>query len=94
LTGKWVLREAFRDRLPEVILSRPKMSFPVPFEAELAAASDRHRDWIETTPTLDALVDRQALAGFWQETEQPGQFFRRWPLINLLRWADRWNITA
>lgn len=30
LTTKWVLREAMKDRLPEEILSRKKMGFPVP----------------------------------------------------------------
>ena len=30
LTTKWVLRQAMKDRLPEEILSRKKMGFPVP----------------------------------------------------------------
>ena len=34
-TTKWVLREAMRGRLPEAILSRPKMGFPVPIGAWL-----------------------------------------------------------
>ncbi len=30
MTTKWVLRQAMKDRLPEEILSRKKMGFPVP----------------------------------------------------------------
>jgi len=33
LTTKWILREAVRSLLPERILTRPKMGFPVPFPA-------------------------------------------------------------
>jgi asparagine synthase (glutamine-hydrolysing) len=31
LKTKWILREAIREVLPDAILSRPKMGFPVPF---------------------------------------------------------------
>lgn len=94
LEGKWVLREAFRPRLPAVIVDRPKMSFPVPFENELAASSAEDREWIAATGSLDGLVDRAAVLAFWDETEVPGRYFRRWPVINLLRWADKWKIES
>ncbi|MHB8418020.1 MAG: asparagine synthase (glutamine-hydrolyzing) [Myxococcales bacterium] len=45
-TGKWILRRALAGRLPEVVLTRPKRGFPVPFSPWLrgplhALARDR-----------------------------------------------------
>ncbi|MBI2683440.1 MAG: asparagine synthase (glutamine-hydrolyzing) [Acidobacteriales bacterium] len=37
LTGKWILKEAVRDLLPESIIHRTKLGFPTPFEGWLAA---------------------------------------------------------
>ncbi len=92
--GKRVLRSAFAERLPSSIVHRPKMSFPVPFQNELALRSMDDRAWISENRALDGLVDRAAVLAFWDRTEIPGQYFRRWPLINLLRWADKWKVTA
>lgn len=91
--GKRVLRGAFAERLPEVIVNRPKMSFPVPFQNELALRSERDRQWIAENDGLGAVVDRSAVLAFWDSTEMPGQYFRRWPLINLLKWADVWKVS-
>ncbi|MFP4542429.1 MAG: asparagine synthase-related protein, partial [Opitutales bacterium] len=94
LSGKWVLREAFRSRLPAVVVDRPKLSFPVPFESVLAARSADDRAWALESPELDGLLDRAALASLWEDTEDPGQIFRRWPVVNLLKWAQKWKIQA
>lgn len=93
LSGKWVLREAFRSRLPEAIVERPKMSFPVPFENELASTSAAQRELFLDGGGSKGILDHATLAAFWDETETPGQYFRRWPVVNLLRWADKWNVS-
>jgi len=52
LTTKWILREAVRPLLPERILTRAKMGFPVPFGLWLrGAGADLARD---------VLLDRRA----------------------------------
>ena len=40
-TGKWVLRNVMRGVLPEAILTRPKMGFPVPLKAWFADSFNR-----------------------------------------------------
>lgn len=92
LTGKWLLREAFRTQLPEIIVNRPKLSFPVPFQTELAAQSEDQRAWIEDSTSFEGVVDRSAVLQFWTETENPGDLYRRWPVINLLRWIEKWEV--
>jgi asparagine synthase (glutamine-hydrolysing) len=52
LTTKRVLREATRGLLPESILNRPKMGFPVPFEAWT------HGPW--NAVARDVLLDRRS----------------------------------
>jgi asparagine synthase (glutamine-hydrolysing) len=52
LTTKRVLREAMKGLLPESILSRPKMGFPVPFAAWVAGA------WNKVA--RDVLLDRRS----------------------------------
>jgi asparagine synthase (glutamine-hydrolysing) len=52
-TTKRILREAAHDLLPESILSRPKMGFPVPF------ATWTRRGWQDML--RDVLLDRQTL---------------------------------
>lgn len=90
--GKWVLREAARDRLPAAIVSRPKQSFPVPFEEILARQSSAQKEWSDHFLAKQRLLDPLAVNQFWAETGMPGAFFRRWPLLNLLRWADHWKV--
>ena len=50
-TTKRILREAVRGLLPDAILSRPKMGFPVPFAAWVA------RDWFDVA--REVLLDRR-----------------------------------
>jgi asparagine synthetase B (glutamine-hydrolysing) len=81
LVTKRVLRHAFADVLPYEILSRPKASFPLPFESWIAAQTH----WIDGpvarevfSPAARTLVRTQA-----------GQHWRlAWPMLNIARWLD------
>ncbi len=80
---KRILRDAFPDLPPEV-LTRPKASFPLPFQDWLpdhAAAlhtSSFIRDWFNPAAIAAVAADP---ARRWQAA---------WPLINLALWAHRW----
>jgi asparagine synthetase B (glutamine-hydrolysing) len=81
LVTKRVLRQAFADVLSPDIVSRPKASFPLPFEQWIAARAD----WIDGpvsrevfTPAARALVRTQS-AQHWRLA---------WPMLNLARWLD------
>jgi asparagine synthase (glutamine-hydrolysing) len=90
---KWVLKQAFRDRLPDTAVSRPKHGFELPidawlrgplretFESAVLRHGARVGDFIEQT-TARRLY-RSHLAG----TGRHGGVL--WALLVLARWADR-----
>ncbi len=94
ITGKLLLRAAFADAVPERILKRPKMSFPVPFREwfagpmrplveSLLRENPWARDWLAPA-AVDALV-----AGL----NQPHQALLAWPLVNLCLWQQEFGVS-
>jgi asparagine synthase (glutamine-hydrolysing) len=91
---KWILKQAYRDRLPEAVLGRPKQGFEVPIDSWLrgplremfaSAVLDRRarvRDLIDQHTA--ARLYRAHLAG----TGRNGAVL--WTLLVLARWADRY----
>ena len=89
-TTKWILRAAMKDRLPEAILSRPKMGFPVPVGEWLRGpwrhllsefvASPRARDRQLFQPHALDQVIAEHIAGV-NHSE------RLWALLNFEIWA-------
>jgi asparagine synthase (glutamine-hydrolysing) len=81
---KVVLRRAMAGLLPESIVSRPKASFPLPFQIWMhdAAAVLDECGWIREVISPEALLLIRA---------QPAQNWRlAWPVINLALWGRRW----
>ena len=81
---KIALRRAMAGRLPEPILTRPKASFPLPFEGWLDDLADILR---HPGPALDLLRPEaiEALA------RRPSLHWQRaWPVMNVVLWAKRW----
>lgn len=80
---KLALRHAFADRLPAAVTSRPKASFPLPFERWLTPL----------TPALDGAFAKEL---FTPEARQflatdPGSAWNiAWPALNLAIWGERW----
>lgn len=81
---KIALREAFASELPPEIVSRPKASFPLPFQY-----------WMEPL-TQRLIYSRFAQEVFSQQAiglvcNQPTQCWHlAWPMINLTLWGDAW----
>jgi asparagine synthase (glutamine-hydrolysing) len=89
-TTKWILREAMRDVLPERILSRRKMGFPVPVGSWFAGGYRRVIDEFVLSPRAmgRGLFDRAAVASM-VDLHQRGQQKhdqRLWGLVNLELW--------
>jgi asparagine synthase (glutamine-hydrolysing) len=80
---KQCLRETFAADLPESIVSRPKASFPMPFErwvssmAPVLLSSEIAREWF--TESAIELVARDATR-HWNLA---------WPMLNLVLWGER-----
>jgi asparagine synthase (glutamine-hydrolysing) len=93
---KRILRQFARSRLPQEIIERPKLGFPVPLYDWL---SNRLKSW-----TYDLLTDRNALLTRWLDpaiirvqleegTRSDGDILNRhrlWDLIILELWSQEW----
>jgi asparagine synthase (glutamine-hydrolysing) len=76
---KILLRRAYRDRLPEALLSRPKRGFGSPIAAWLAGPLERTVKELLPCPLLDLKLQHTC----------SGQ--RLWTLLTFARWAQTWN---
>lgn len=84
---KQVLRRAFRDDVPSVVMKRAKASFPLPFQRWMAEAgvgeAVRHSEFLRSIYHDEAI---EAVA------ENPyGNWMLAWPMVNLMAWAQRWG---
>ncbi len=81
---KIALRRAFEGMVPEFVLTRPKASFPLPFQGWIADHARHIRESallreLFTTPTLHAVA------------AEPEKLWRlAWPMANLALWSRRW----
>lgn len=79
---KRLLRSAFKGRVPEHVLNRPKASFPLPFQSWMAAQSKTLlRSNIAQDvfhPDAVALVSRQSAQ----------QWAAAWPMLNISLWLE------
>lgn len=81
---KIALRRAFRDLVPKEILSRPKASFPLPFQGWLSPLFDELRG----DPVVEEVFSREA----WDMVAaDPSQHWSlAWPMVNAALWVRRW----
>lgn len=93
--GKLVLRRAFADHVPQEILTRPKASFPLPFEKWIAhehffANLSRHSgcDSLLESEFAKHVFHRDALDTVVSLTKT--HWHLAWPVFNLLVWGERW----
>lgn len=80
---KLSLRRAFADRLPQAVTSRPKASFPLPFEGWLDGA----------TAALDSAFARELFTPSARDelSQNPAALWNiAWPALNLALWGQRW----
>lgn len=82
--GKRVLRRAWRERIATSIETRPKHSFPLPFQSWMA----------EVTPVLERSTFAREFfdQGLRRElAANPETYWQcAWPMLNLALWGERW----
>jgi asparagine synthase (glutamine-hydrolysing) len=90
LTTKWVLRQAMRGTLPEEILSRKKMGFPVPvgrwFRGEFRHLVDEYV--LSDRARARGLFDPSAVRALVEQHQraEANHTERLWSLVNLEMW--------
>lgn len=83
-TGKMVLRDAWRTRVPEAVLKRQKHSFPLPFEEWVEDSG-----WqLESSPFAHIFFQQKVRETVVRDPNANWQF--AWPMMNLALWGDRW----
>lgn len=83
--GKRVLREAFTDLVPAEVITRPKASFPLPFQAWMHALAAAPRQ----SPLCREFFSDDAIAVV---ERQPAEAWRlAWPMINIALFARAWG---
>ena len=91
-TGKWLLREALRGKLPEAILKRPKRGFPVPFSPWLRGPlHELLRDRLLSAHSACSGLDQPFLRRLLDE-QRSGRRDRGeelWALLVYELWHDR-----
>ena len=92
--GKWALRAAMRDRLPEAVIDRPKQGFGTPMEEWLRG---RFGDEVRETVRRSALAQRGLLDYavvdrlFAAHKARHGDWSKHlWTLYSVSAWYDRW----
>ncbi|RNC81234.1 MAG: asparagine synthase (glutamine-hydrolyzing) [Phycisphaera sp.] len=84
LRTKRALREAFRGRVSDEIISREKASFPLPFQSWIAGATDL----LKTSGFARQLFTPAAIHTV--ASDPTGLWNLAWPMMNLAIWGDRW----
>lgn len=81
---KIALRNAFKHDLPQEIVSRPKASFPLPFQHWMGSMTDR-------------MFESQVARTFFTEQAlglvcaKPANYWHMaWPMMNLMLWGEQW----
>lgn len=81
---KRILREAFQGKIDAEALTRPKASFPLPFQEW--AADNSHA--LNRSPLARELFNPLAISTV---LANPRQMWRlAWPMINIALWGERW----
>lgn len=81
---KRCLRDAARGLVPEEVRSRPKASFPLPFQRWIGGEGAR----LVASPFAQALFAGPALEAVAADPMR--RWNAAWPMLNLARWGDRW----
>ena len=89
--GKYILKRAIEDLIPDEVISRRKMGFPTPLRAWLSGSS--------AAPVFEILLDRQGLLAEYLDTTALEKMLDRhrngrldatdriWRLLNLQLWG-------
>ncbi len=82
---KLALRRAFRGRIPESIASRPKRSFPLPFQDWLGGVEHE----VRSSGLVREVYTPAAVDLAWSDPAVHWNL--SWPMANLALWGRRWD---
>ena len=88
---KYILRQAFKDLLPEKAVNRPKKGFPVPTRVWLRGPLSKQIEEVLTDPRLDRYFFRSHIEGMLKEHQKGRADHSRklWVLVVFAVWLDQ-----
>jgi len=93
--GKWPLREALYQQVPQALIDRPKMGFAIPLDEWLRGPL---REWAEDLLQPSSLaqlpmLNAKAVAGMWKNhLNGKGHYAQQlWAVLQLIAWQRRWG---
>lgn len=89
---KRLLRAAFDDRVAESVLTRPKVSFPVPFREWFnSSLKEQYRSVLQQSPLVNDILESSVM--HWEmTTKSEVNGMLAWPLMNLALLEECWGI--
>ena len=94
IRSKRLLRAAFADVVPERILSRSKMSFPVPFREWFGGSMrDMVECYLRETPWARDWLRAESVEFLLAKLDEPAYALLVWPLLNLCLWQEAMGIS-
>ena len=82
---KMVLRRAYAGRLPQVVIDRPKASFPLPFQGWMG----EQLEVLERSNFAKEVFRAEAIEAVRADPEKLWNV--AWPMLNLALWGERWG---
>jgi len=91
--GKYILRRAVRDLLPEAVLNRPKQGFGTPMDSWLRGPfGDRAREVVRSSGLVrEGLIDGDRADALFRSHLAGGDWsYHLWNVYNAAAWYDHW----
>jgi asparagine synthase (glutamine-hydrolysing) len=89
IESKRVLRKAFANRIPKSILTRPKVSFPVPvFEWMDSWMKPAIKEILAASPLRNNVLNLLMIDA-WLNDQLPMHSAKIWPIVNLCMWHQQ-----
>jgi len=95
-TGKYLLKETLRGKLPSAIIDRPKSGFDIPAHAWFRGIlkpllyETLTRDAVESTGIFEFAATERLIRDHMSERVNAG--YQLWGLLTLFLWLKKWRI--
>jgi len=89
-TTKYLLRETYRNQLPNEIIDRKKVGFPVPINNILDSMGGKQflKHLLLNDSFLNQIFNKKQISKLIENTDNKKSLITLWMLINIKMWSD------
>ena len=90
---KLILRQAFKEVIPDRIRTRKKVGFPVPLGKWLNRLENKHllQSLLDGNGTINSILKSEVVEN-WTQNDSQGKGLSLWMLINLDIWQKEYKV--